>query len=164
MQKNTKLFVVLLAITSLTAMGCGGKYPAVSGKITANGEPVANVRVVFTPVAVGGNYTPGPWSKGVTDENGIYTLKTRDNEQGAVAGPHKVGFEWDDIEFDSMGVLKDELAEAKGDAAKTAAAQKGIDDLKQKIQSRPKLDFNTVIEIEIPTEGTDSANFELDTR
>jgi hypothetical protein len=111
--------------------------------------------------AVGDNHTPGPYSKGVTDENGIFTLKTRYDEPGAVAGPHKVGFAWDDIEFDSMSTLKEELADSSGDAARTAAAQQGIDELKQKIQSRPKLDFRKVFGFEVPNEGTASADFEL---
>ena len=162
MKNIAKLFVVLLGVTSFTTMGCGGgKYPAVSGKVTADGKPVANVRVVFTPTASGNNHTPGPWSKGVSDENGIYSLKTRYGESGAVAGPHKVGFEWNDIDFDSLSGLKRQLAEAKGDDARTADIKEMIGELKQKIKSRPKIDFLKVVAINIPKEGTDSANFEI---
>ena len=162
MKNIAKLFVVLLGVTSFTSMGCGGgKYPAVSGKVTANGEPVANVRVVFTPSASGDNHTPGPWSKGVSDENGIFSLKTRYGELGAVAGPHKVGFEWADIDFDSLSGLKRQLAEAKGDDARRADVKKMIGELKQKMKSRPKIDFLKVVAIDIPKEGTDSANFEI---
>ena len=162
MKNITKLFVVLLGIIALSSMGCsGGKYPAVSGKITANGEPVANVLVVFTPVAVGDNHTPGPWSRGVSDENGIYSLKTRYDELGAVVGPHQVGFEWADIDFDAMSSLKRQRADAKGDAAQTADIKKKINDLRQEIKSRPKLDFLKVVAFEVPQNGTDSATFEI---
>lgn len=162
MKNNTNLFVVLLAATSLTAIGCtGGKYEAVSGKVTANGEPVPNVRLVFTPKVVGDNHNPGPYSMGTTNEDGVFSLKTRNSEAGAVAGPHKVGFEWADVEFDTMSTLKEELSEVQGDAAKTAAIQKNIDDLTRKLKSRPKVDFRTVIEIEIPKGGTKSADFEI---
>jgi len=162
MKDITKVFVTLLVATSLTAIGCGGgKYAAVSGKVTANGEPVPMVRLVFAPQVVGENHTPGPYSKGVTDENGNYTLTTRYDEPGAVPGPHKVGFEWADIEFDTMSTLQEQLAEVKGDAVKTAAVQKSIDEVKQKMQSRPKVNFGMVFEIEIPKEGTTSADFEI---
>ncbi|MFT5304207.1 MAG: hypothetical protein ACI87E_001671 [Mariniblastus sp.] len=162
MKNKTNLMVVLLAAISLLAIGCAeSKYEAVSGKVTANGEPVPNVRLVFTPMVVGENHNPGPYSMGLTNEDGIFKLKTRYDEPGAVAGPHKVGFEWADVDFDSMSTLNEELGEVQGDAAKMAAVQRSIDELKQKLESRPKVDFRTVIEIEIPQGGTDSADFEI---
>ena len=161
MRNINKLCSVMIVLASVTAIGCDGKYPAVSGKVTSDGEPVPMVRVVFTPTAVGDNHIPGPYSVGVTDGGGNYTLKTRYKEQGAVAGPHKVGFEWADIEFDSMSGLKAELREGVADAARKAYLEKSIEEIKQKLSSRPKLRPNLIKTFDVPSEGTSSADFEL---
>ena len=162
MQNSTKLFIGLLSIVSLTAMGCGqGKHPTVSGKVTAAGEPVAGVRVTFAPKAVGDNHTPGPYSTGVTDESGVYTLTTRYGEPGAVIAPHQVSFEWAKMEFDAMMMLRKELANAKGDEAKTAEIKKQIEELSQLKKSLPKVNIHQVDSFTVSAEGTDSANFEI---
>ena len=57
--------------------------------------------------------------------------------------------------------IDSDIAATKLPKAKTAATQKNIDDLKQKLKSRPKVDFRTVIEFEIPKGGTNSADFEI---
>ncbi len=63
----------------------------VSGRITLNGKPVANVAITFQPVAPEGNINPGPGSHGRTDADGRYTLKLIGKEtSGAVVGKHKV--------------------------------------------------------------------------
>ena len=82
MRNVNKPFALMIAVASVTVIGCGQKHPAVSGKVTFNGEPVPMVQVVFTPSAVGDNHTPGPYSVGVTDASGNYTLKTRHKERG----------------------------------------------------------------------------------
>ena len=47
------------------------------GKVTYDGEPLAKIRVVFNPIPVGGSAVPGPYSTGVTDEEGNFSLETR---------------------------------------------------------------------------------------
>ena len=160
MEKKSKQYAVLLTVGFLVAVGCdGGKYPTVSGTVTANGEPVAMVRVVFMPMAVGDNHTPGPWSKGVSDETGHYTLQTRYGDPGAVVGPHKVGFLWDDIDFDEMSDLR---AESKsGQGAKAQAAKTRLEKIKQKMASRPKLKAYENLTFEVSKEGATNADFEV---
>src|SRR5437879_2260538 len=72
--------------------GCdGSKYTKVSGRVTLNGQPLANAAVVFSPVAVKDNDNPGPGSGAKTDADGRYTLLIAGNEtKGAVLGKHKV--------------------------------------------------------------------------
>ena len=158
MRKRSRLCVVLLATTCLAAIGCdGGKYSAVSGIVTVDGQPIANVRVVFAPEAVGDNHSPGPWSKGVSDESGRFTLRTRHGDPGAVVGPHKVGFEWNDIDFDELSTLRQEVKSSKNpEAVKTKIAE-----LKQKIKSRPKINETVSLDFEVPQGGTTSADFEI---
>lgn len=157
----TRVFVLLLALTLISSFGCGGKHSSVSGKVTVNGNPVPMVRVVFTPSAVGDNHTPGPYSLGVTDEEGRYTLKTRYGDRGAVAGPHKVGFEWADVEFDELPTLQKQLNGGEGDAEKNAALKNSIDEIKRKLASRPKFKVGQVFEINVPKTGMKNADFEL---
>src|SRR5262245_13072161 len=86
----------LLALAALVALGAGCSKPPydvalVSGQVTLDGKPVANVAVMFQPVATQGNNNPGPGSTGVTDADGRYTLKLIGKEtNGAVVGKHKV--------------------------------------------------------------------------
>jgi hypothetical protein len=75
------------ASLTLVFAGCSGgfQFAEVEGKLTKGGEPLGNVRVEFWPE------TDGPRSTGVTNDQGVYTLKTEDGQQvGAVVGPHKV--------------------------------------------------------------------------
>ena len=103
---------VLLLLLPLLA-GCGGlgyKTASVSGRVTLNGEPLANAAVLFQPVAPEGNDNPGPGSAGVTDSEGRYTLTlTGEDARGAVVGKHKVRitlFQKDDSSDDRPKLYK----------------------------------------------------------
>ncbi len=89
---------LLLAAVALLSAGCGNDEPynivPVSGRVTLNGKPVEKVSVTFYPVPAPGSSSAGPSSNGVTDADGVYTLKlisTKDRA-GAVVGKHKVRF------------------------------------------------------------------------
>jgi len=72
-----KLTCVLLAAFTLSLMGCNrSEFPlaSVSGKVKFDGEPAGGVRVVFQPRAVDGNPIAGPWSSGLTNLQGEYSL------------------------------------------------------------------------------------------
>ena len=135
---------VLVAITIVLVgfTGCDFSGNAkVSGKVTFKGEPVENVRVIFTPVGGRENLNSGPYSTGVTDAEGKFYLKTRDGEQGAVAGKHKVGFGWADIEFDEIQSYQDMVEQADQGSEELATLQAQLDDLKSRMASRPKVRF-----------------------
>lgn len=76
-------------LVSLTALvGCGTGKPdvplgAVSGRVTFDGEPLADALVAFEPA----NGRP---SFGRTDSNGVYRLEYRGKPWGAVIGRHTV--------------------------------------------------------------------------
>ncbi len=117
MNKLTAILVALLTTATFLSAGCtGGKdysIGAVSGTVTCGGEPVPGLRVNFAPQPVGDNYAVGPWSTGVTDAVGKFTLETRYKENGAVIGKHDVSFEYDDAEADAMEQLMTDLREAQ---------------------------------------------------
>ena len=140
--------------------GCGGKFPEVSGKVTYDGEPVANLKVVFTPIGGEQNPVPGPFSIGVTDESGVYSLQTRRKDRGAVVGSHRVGFEWDDISADEVDFLKDRITREKN-ATKKGKLTEELRSAKETLKSRPKISRTIEFQFEVPAEGTSSADFEL---
>lgn len=71
------------------ALGCskaGGPMPnvgKVTGKVTLDGQPLADARVMFQPET-------GRASFGTTNSSGDYTLTYIDNVSGAVVGRHQV--------------------------------------------------------------------------
>jgi hypothetical protein len=81
------LRVVVVASLLGLVSGCSGAPAgptlyAVKGKVTLDGDPVANATVTFQPES-------GPVATGVTNANGEFTLKTG-TQVGAVAGTHRV--------------------------------------------------------------------------
>ena len=151
--------VVILAIGCI-CVGCGSKYPPVSGKVTYGGKPISGIRLVFSP-SDSDTATPGPFSIGVTDEEGAYSLEARDGAPGAIVGLHKVGFDWSDIRSYTMRDLERSLRESQDDPQKVAEVEAKIADVKQKLATRPTLKGNLQTEFTVPEGGTDSADFEL---
>lgn len=134
-------FMVLLATgLGLALTGCS-KSPyqvaPVSGKVTLDGQPLANVTVVFQPSGAKAGATPGPGSTATTDAQGQYTLKTigETSQPGAVVGPHVVSIA---------------LAQKPGAGQEAPAANP----LASRIPS-------TLLNFDVPAAGTNQANFDL---
>jgi hypothetical protein len=75
-----------MAAVLMLAAGCGAKGPTMApagGKVTYNGEPLANANVIFVPE--GGGLT----SVGQTNAEGRFTLSSS-TRPGAVVGKHQV--------------------------------------------------------------------------
>lgn len=147
----------LLTLTCL-CLGCGSEYPSVSGKVTYDGEPIANIRVVFSPIS---DSDPGPFSVAVTDDEGAFSMETRYGQSGAVVGPHKVGFDWSDIRSYTMRDLKRNFQESKGNPEKQAKITAKIAEVEQKLASRPKLKPALETDFKVPKSGADDILFEL---
>ena len=67
--------------------GCGrgpDHLGVVSGKVTLDGQPLANAAVVFSPK------TSGSQSLAITDSNGAYSLLYSSRIRGAEPGVHRV--------------------------------------------------------------------------
>ncbi len=166
----TRLAVVLIAMASLSLLGCGGNNFSnveVSGKVTSGGAPVAGIRVVFTPEPINGNNNPGPWAMGLTNEQGEYSLTDRYKHIGAVAGPHGVSFSYDDVSEDADDEIAADLAEAKGEDGSKAAlaeAKQQLAELNQKRKGRPRVSDDFTIPFVVPAGGTTEANFDLPAR
>ena len=162
MSKFTNLTIVLLGIAILSFAGCGDSSIApVSGKVTVGGKPVEGIRLVFSPILAEGQKDAGPWSSGLTDATGEYSLETRYKDNGAVVGQHTVAFVYDGA--DKISIYRELLREAKADRDQAGmdAAKKLIADYEATQKSRPKAAGNYSEKFEVPTDGTTEANFEL---
>jgi hypothetical protein len=122
----------------MTAQGCGGgaRTVAVTGQVRLDGQPLAGAQVFFRPDSRERN--PGPASSGKTDAEGRFTLRTVDEHNGAVAGPHRVRI--------SMPM------KAPGSSADAAP----IDKLPAKYSGE-----GSILRFTVPPDGTKEANFDL---
>lgn len=141
---------LLFAVPLLLAVGCSGdgfKLVPVSGRVTKNGQPLANVRVTFQPIGE----NPGPGSAGTTDADGRYKLVVSSQQHqgdGAVVGKHTV----------RIGSV------LPGEGANVTDPSIGSPDgepLTGKELIPPKYNQDTILTFDVPPGGTDKADFDL---
>ncbi|MCS7166695.1 MAG: carboxypeptidase-like regulatory domain-containing protein [Gemmatales bacterium] len=130
---------VLLSFTlALVATGCGrsSNIVPVSGRVTMDGQPLAEARVTFQPMGDWGNPYAGTASYGVTDQEGRYSLRLVDSDRpGAIVGKHRVTIT----------------------PKQSAASSSDVDYFK----SLPPNQKPQTLEFEVPPTGTTEANFDL---
>jgi hypothetical protein len=80
MNARTTLFLAAAAVLS-AAGGCGPRLAEVRGRLTYKGEPVPSTVITFLP-----DNGSRP-SKGLTDDDGHFTLRYSRDEDGATRGP-----------------------------------------------------------------------------
>ena len=91
--RSTCLFCVATVLATMASAGCGGEsYPLapVSGRVTLNGDPLADAGIAFEPIHHGETINAGPGSYGKTDEDGRFMLRSLHDDDGAVIGKHRV--------------------------------------------------------------------------
>jgi hypothetical protein len=129
-----------VSVLLLLPVGCGkSNYAPVSGRITVNGQPLANAAVLFSPVPAQGSSSAGLGSGATTDSDGRYTLLiTGTTTKGAVIGKHKV----------QVTLIDD---------------RDSADDSPHKFKQLPPKysGKNTVLEYDVPPGGSTSADFDL---
>ena len=164
--RNFSLIAVALStsfLIAITGCGNGGSLAPVSGTVTYDGEPVPKLKVIFSPEPVGDNNSVGPYSKGVTDENGRFELATRYKDPGAFIGMHRLSFEYKDISAMALGDLQSDMSDAKdaGDKEEFSKVKKRIADMKAKLKGRPILgNFQAVI-VDVPSGGINDYQLDL---
>ncbi|MFO7907481.1 MAG: hypothetical protein R6U98_32840 [Pirellulaceae bacterium] len=139
----TIVWVGTLSVLALTLAGCGAssvETVPVSGTVTVDGEPAESIMVNFQPA----EGTTGPGSVGVTSADGTYSLETvgSDSKPGAVVGKHTVSLAYKDPDEDS-----------------TVDYQPDPDEPPVML---PPEAYDQSITFEVPAEGTDSADFDLE--
>jgi hypothetical protein len=81
-------WTVLGVLGLALVVGCGrdsGNLGRVSGKVTLDGQPLANATVIFSPKTAGGSQ-----SLAITDGKGMYSLLQSTQQRGADPGEHAV--------------------------------------------------------------------------
>lgn len=128
--------VLLLAAA---VAGCGGGSVAkVSGVVTLDGAPVEGATVSFTPASGDGGGVGG--SAGKTDAEGRYTLRTVVGDRpGAAVGKHKV----------TISKFKEDPKNPEGKGQEFIPA---------------KFNHNSTLTFDVPSGGTDKADFPLTTK
>ncbi len=135
---------LLLGVTTLLA-GCSKDYETapVSGQVTLDGTPLANVGITFVPLAEDKqNPNIGPGSLAKTDEEGRFTLRTKEGGKGAVPTEH---------------IVRMSLPVPKGGSGDDLAAP-------ARTSSNLVLPRNAqdgTLHYTVPPEGTDQADFAL---
>jgi len=91
----TRLILVLSSLVGFSSLGCSNgvqqqkTYP-VSGQILYEGRPVKGLTVVFRPL----DSTLFKWQEqpqAISDEDGKFSIRTYDADDGAPAGEYQVG-------------------------------------------------------------------------
>jgi hypothetical protein len=140
---------VVLTLTIVLMAGCAETKPygvvPVSGRVTMDGKPLADARVTFFPQRSAETNTSesAPEAMGVTDADGRYQLKTVFDDEGAAPGSNRV----------VISTLKEEYDPANPEAPPKVIARETV----------PKKYFtgSAQLKFDVPSEGTDSANFDL---
>lgn len=164
--RKFSLIAVAISATFLIALsGCGNgeNLAPVSGTVTYDGKPISKLKVIFSPEPIGDNYDVGPYSKGVTDENGQFTLATRNKDAGAFVGKHKLSFEYQDISAIALSDLRSDLNDARdaGDSEEIGETKKRIKEMKSKLKGRPILGGFQVVFVEVPSDGIEDYQLDL---
>jgi hypothetical protein len=138
--------VAAIAMGLLLIAGCGGPkrhaLAPVAGRVTLHGKPVANINVVFQPVASAGNQSDaGFGSCGLTGVDGRFELKTVDGKPGAVVGKHRVWLTLRDTSQPSTGPESDKPWRGPPNPL-------------------PKAAYDGTLTFDIPADGTDMACFD----
>jgi hypothetical protein len=134
-----------IAVPLVLAVGCGSeaKYARVAGRVTLNGQPLANATVSFQPIAEGSVNAPAPGSTGKTNDNGDYVLMCADGHAGACIGKHRVSISL--------------VTERPGDS--DARPPRGGWPQADKVPARYNRDSKE--QFVVSAEGTNKANFDL---
>ncbi|QDT66384.1 hypothetical protein [Calycomorphotria hydatis] len=140
-RRNNFLLILLTVLLAGCFSGDGYEYVPVTGRLTIDGKPLADIQVYFSPKLIDETGIAGPPSAGTTDNDGNYSLRVlrKGGSTGAIPGTHFVKF-----------LDQNEVSESTGEE----------EDFKP-IASRIPRKYNDGLDFIVPKEGTDAANFEL---
>jgi hypothetical protein len=139
-------------------VGCSSGGPAfvpVSGVVTLDGQPYGKAVVSFQPIGTADNPNPGRGSSAYTDENGRFVLVCDGKIKGAVVGKHRVRIM---TRGNDVVGQAPEGASPEGGSSDAAPASRNLDPIPAEWNSL------STVEFDVPSGGTDKANFEIKSR
>lgn len=145
MQRSVTKGLGVFGLLAVFLCGCGSEpysVAPVSGQVLVDGEPAKGARVSFEPIGNEDRPNPGPGSFGRTDETGRYTLKIIGADEGAVVGKHRVRISMFEVKETPNGEMQDVSKEALP----------------------ARYNANTELEFEVPEDGTEEADFKLESK
>lgn len=146
MLRSTPLFSLLWIV------GCGTSgYAPVSGVVTLDGQPYAQAVVSFQPIGTTENPNPGRGSSAYTDANGRFVLASDNGDEGAVIGKHRVR-----IMTRGNNVVGQSPKGGSPDGAPDGTPlAANVDPIPAAWNSQSNKEFD------VPTGGTDKADFKI---
>ena len=160
--------VGLLGSICILQSGCGGSsgdFPIapVSGAVTIDGSPLADATVTFVPSMGAANSEAGPFSRAKTDQDGKFSLETRDGLRGAVVGSHQVEISRESGKVEQEIQRELERMRSKAITTNKELSQKEEMDLLMRLTKKYQDLPNKFVGLQfaVPAEGTSEANFDL---
>lgn len=144
MMKHYKTLIASLALIIMTTAiaGCGVKTVPVSGKVTVDGVPAENIRVVFQADST--DQEVAPVATGKTDKDGVYSLAlAKTKKKGAAPGNYAVFLVWQDPEAEENPIEGQTVA----------------NECPYNLPTRAN---SGELRFEVPEKGTKEANFDFD--
>lgn len=174
-QQTLPVITLFCACLFFAHAGCQQPEPIwefhpVAGTIRIGGRPLAGALVTFRPEpSTDDNATP-PYSMGTTDSQGNFSLATPAGNFGAIAGMHRVSVRYADVDVEMLTLLQDELRKLQSASAPDKTEIKNVRDLISEIEQTlgdripipVKYSIDSSLTFNVPTGGTDQANFGLD--
>ena len=149
-----RAFLSLPAVVALAAaVGCEARPVPVSGIVTLDGKPLAKAIVTFMPAAESKDDPIGS-SFGITDDTGRYVMNTvQKTRPGVGVGTQRV----------SISIRK-KIPLAPPPAATKPGVESSVgaspDELEREVLPA-RYNLNTELKFDVPSGGTDQANFDL---
>ena len=145
---HSVLTTPIMAALFVSLVGCNNskfEFAKVEGRVLLDGSPVPEAKVVFMPTSQTSDGEAGPYSMGVTDAEGVFTLNSVEKKPhaGAVVGPHKI----------IVSTKRSHLAPDSLDVE--------IIDSPETIPPQYSHYKKTTLQFEVPSGGTDEANLDL---
>ena len=147
-----RVFLAGLAVAVLAGCSSGGrKIVPVSGVVKLNGQPYPNAIVSFQPIAADADDNPGRGSSGRTGPDGRYELVYDGEKPGALTGKHRVRIFTDQ---GAGGEAKDDRSESDPNWRPARGGE----------PIPPEWNELSTKEFEVPSGGTDQADFHIEAR
>jgi hypothetical protein len=154
-------FLGLMVISFVGCSGDGYKLAPVSGIVTVDGQPTADIYVMFSPLPSGDSSIVGPFSSAVTNAAGEFTLKTKQGKSGAVVCFHSVSCQYSDYNPEGTSDLEQAIQEAEATGEDSSALRAKLKTYTSKKSIPSKYGD---MKIEVPSSGLTDYKIEIVTK
>jgi hypothetical protein len=149
---------------SALLLGCGGgasddnKVPVfpVTGTVTMNGSGLAGATVAFAPQG------DQPTAIATTDDNGNFTLRTYDADDGAAEGKYKVVVTKSEVTGEISDADAEHEAVTKGEPVASEHAAAGAGGTKQLVPAAYTSSDTTPLEADVKSSGDNTFDFKIE--